>query len=40
MGDPIADIASLQDHGRIVAVLQGGELIAGRVGATSLVPSL
>lgn len=39
-GDPIEDIASLQDHGRIVAVLQGGELIAGRVGATSLVPSL
>ncbi len=32
-GDPIADIASLQDHGRIVAVLLGGELAAGRVGA-------
>ena len=32
-GDPIADIASLQDHGRIVAVLMGGELAAGRIGA-------
>jgi len=39
-GDPIADIASLQDHGRIVAVLLGGELVAGRIGATSIVPSL
>jgi imidazolonepropionase-like amidohydrolase len=30
-GDPIADIASLQDHDRIVAVLQGGELVGGRL---------
>jgi imidazolonepropionase-like amidohydrolase len=28
-GDPIADIASLQDPQRIVAVLQGGERVAG-----------
>ena len=34
-GDPIADIASLQDPARIVAVLQGGEAVAGR-GATGL----
>lgn len=32
-GDPIADIASLQDHARIVAVLKEGELVAGYVGA-------
>jgi imidazolonepropionase-like amidohydrolase len=38
-GDPLADIASLQDHGRIVAVLQGGELVGGRVGGTA-VPCL
>jgi imidazolonepropionase-like amidohydrolase len=39
-GDPIADIAGIQDHGRIVAVLVGGELMAGRLGATSLIPTL
>jgi imidazolonepropionase-like amidohydrolase len=32
-GDPVADIASLQDPRRIVAVLQDGELVAGRVAA-------
>lgn len=32
-GDPIADIAALQDPGKIVAVLLGGELAAGRIGA-------
>ncbi len=32
-GDPIAEIASLQDHAKIVAVLLGGELVAGRIGA-------
>ena len=34
-GDPIADIASLQDPARIVAVLQGGECVAGS-GVTGL----
>jgi imidazolonepropionase-like amidohydrolase len=37
-GDPVADIASLQDPRRIVAVLQDGELVAGRI-ATGLVAS-
>ena len=39
-GDPIADIASLQDHRRIVAVLQDAELVAGRVAAASAIASL
>jgi imidazolonepropionase-like amidohydrolase len=39
-GDPIADIASLQDHRRIVAVLQSGELVAGAIGVASVVASL
>jgi imidazolonepropionase-like amidohydrolase len=30
-GDPLADIASLQETSRFVAVLQGGELVAGRL---------
>jgi imidazolonepropionase-like amidohydrolase len=37
-GDPVADIASLQDPRRIAAVLQDGELVAGRI-ATGLVAS-
>jgi imidazolonepropionase-like amidohydrolase len=37
-GDPIADIASLQDRARIVAVLQNGELAAGRIGAGIAAP--
>jgi imidazolonepropionase-like amidohydrolase len=32
-GNPLADIASLQDGARIVAVLQGGELAAGKIAA-------
>ena len=39
-GDPIADIASLQDHARIVAVLKEGELVAGKVGASRFVAPL
>ncbi len=35
-GDPIADIASLQDHAKIVAVLRGGELAAGTIGGSRL----
>jgi imidazolonepropionase-like amidohydrolase len=32
-GDPLADIASLQDPAKIVAVLQAGGLAAGKIGA-------
>ena len=39
-GDPIADIASLQDHARIVAVLKEGELVAGKVGAGRFAAAL
>ncbi len=39
-GDPIADIASLQDQARIVAVLQGGALAAGTIGAGSIAAPL
>jgi imidazolonepropionase-like amidohydrolase len=39
-GDPIADIASLQDHSKIVAVLQAGELAAGRIGAGRIASPL
>jgi imidazolonepropionase-like amidohydrolase len=34
-GDPIADVASLQDPARIVAVVQGGEAVAGRLAVAS-----
>jgi len=39
-GDPIADIASLQDRAKIVAVLLGGELVAGRIGAGRFASAL
>jgi imidazolonepropionase-like amidohydrolase len=39
-GDPIVDIASLQDHGRIVAVVVGGELVAGKISNTNLIATL
>lgn len=39
-GDPLADIVQLQDHTRIVAVLQGGELTAGRIARGSVASPL
>jgi imidazolonepropionase-like amidohydrolase len=39
-GDPLADIASLQDHARIAAVLQAGELTAGRLAAGRIASPL
>jgi imidazolonepropionase-like amidohydrolase len=39
-GDPLADIAGLQDQAKIVAVLQGGELTAGRIAAGKIASPL
>ena len=37
-GDPIADIRVLEDRGRFIAVIQGGEIKAGQLTAPAPLP--